>query len=235
MRYLKRIVIGMLMLIATGCATAMPQGPSVIVLPTQGKPFTKFQEEDADCRKWAEKSTGISPAEAKNQSTLSGAAIGSVLGAGAGALLGSVSGNVGAGAAVGAGAGMLMGTAVGSDAGKVSAAEAQRRYDLAYSQCMSSYGNQISQPAVPEPRHYHRQRVIVVPAEQPPVYYALPPPPVYQTAPVYQQPPPPPASSAPVYPPQGTPPPAPEYSTSPPNGTMLVPSAGSYYPSPPGR
>ena len=187
MGYLKRIAVGLLMLAATGCATTMPQGPSVAVLPTQGKPFAKFQEEDADCRKWAEKSTGISSAEAQNQSTLSGAAVGSLIGAGAGALLGSVSGHVGAGAAVGAGAGLLMGTAVGSDSAKVTAREAQRRYDIAYSQCMSSYGNQISRPAVHEPRYYYPpRRVIVVPAEPPPVYYAPPPPPVYQPAPIYR-------------------------------------------------
>ena len=56
MKYLQQLAIGTLLLASAGCATTMPQGPSVTVLPTQGKPFTKFQEEDAECRKWAEKS-----------------------------------------------------------------------------------------------------------------------------------------------------------------------------------
>ncbi|MDR3430811.1 MAG: glycine zipper family protein, partial [Rouxiella aceris] len=69
------------------------------MLPAQGKPFTQFQAEDANCRKWAEQSIGISPQEAQNQSTVSGAAIGTLGGAGVGALLGSASGHAGAGAA----------------------------------------------------------------------------------------------------------------------------------------
>ena len=93
-----------------------------------------------------------------------------------------------------------MGTAIGSDAGQVSAREAQHRYDIAYAQCMASNGNQIGSQAVDTAPRYHRRRhVIVVPAEQSPVYYYTPTP-----APVYQPPPPPVSSSAPVYPPPGT-------------------------------
>jgi len=206
MNNLRLIVLILFVLAVCGCATTMPQGPSVMVMPAQGKPFAKFQEEDAECRKWGEKSSGVSAADAQNQNTISGAAIGSLIGAGAGALLGSASGNVGAGAAVGTGAGLLVGTAAGADAGRVSAREAQQRYDIAYSQCMASHGNQIQQPAaVPVPVYYPHRRVIVVPAEQPPVYYMPPPPP----APVYQ-PPPPPMSAVPAYPP-----PPPVYSTAP--------------------
>ncbi|MFA7405357.1 MAG: hypothetical protein WC007_15290, partial [Pelobacteraceae bacterium] len=104
------------------------------------------------------------------------------------------------GAAIGAGTGLLMGSSSGSDAGRVSAQEAQRRYDTAYAQCMASNGNQvIMQREYAVPRYYQRRRVIMLPAEEPPVYYS-PPPPVYQ--------PPPPAPVTPVYPPPGTPPPA---------------------------
>jgi hypothetical protein len=200
MERMKLSAISILILAVTGCATTMPQGPSVMVLPAQGKPFSLFQEEDANCRKWAEKSIGISPAEAQNKGTASGATVGALTGAGAGALLGSVSGHMGAGAAIGAGVGLLMGTAVGSDTGQVSAREAQRRYDIAYAQCMASNGNQIGSSAVgTAPRYYHRRRVIVVPAEPYPDYYVVPPAP------------------ASTYPPPGAPPP-PVYAPAQPTG-----------------
>ena len=73
----------LLMLLAlTGCAT-LPTGPSVMVLPTPGKPFEVFQAEEAACRRWAEHQVGMNPQESYNQNTASGAAIGTVLGAGA--------------------------------------------------------------------------------------------------------------------------------------------------------
>jgi len=195
MKRMKLIAISLLILAVAGCATTMPQGPTVMVIPSQGKPFSQFQEEDANCRSWAEKSMGISPAEAHNKESASGAAVGALTGAGAGALLGSASGHMGAGAAIGAGVGLLMGTAVGSDAGQISAREAQRRYDIAYAQCMASNGNLIGSQAVDTaPRYYRRRRVIVVPADPPPIYYVVPPAPAYQPVP--------------TYPPPGTPPPA---------------------------
>jgi outer membrane lipoprotein SlyB len=158
----------------SGCAT-MPTGPSVMVLPAPGKPFSTFQAEDASCRKWGEQSVGVSPSEIRNQNTAGGAAVGALGGAGVGALLGAASGHAGAGAAIGAGTGLLLGTAVGSDTGRVSGQEAQRRYDIAYSQCMVSHGNRVGGQA----EYYRRHRVIVVPAEPPPppVYYVPPPPP----------------------------------------------------------
>lgn len=213
----------------TGCAT-MPQGPRVAVMPTQGKPFDQFQREDSECRRWAEKSVGTAPSEIQNQNTVAGAAIGTAGGAGVGALLGSASGHAGAGAAIGAGLGLLMGSAIGSDSGRVSAAEAQKRYDIAYSQCMSSSGNQVTiSPVYQAPaRYYHpqRRRVIVVPAEQPPVYYAPAEPPAYYLPPqppVYQSAPP---SQPPVYQP---PPPSPQQYQAP----GLPPDLGNNYAPPP--
>ncbi len=192
MKFTKRYgLISVILLTATGCAT-LPQGPSVTVMPAQGKPFTQFQAEDANCRKWAEQSVGISPEKAQSDSTVSGAAIGSLIGAGVGALIGSVSGRAGAGVAIGAGTGLLMGTSAGSDTGRVYGREAQKRYDIAYSQCMASNGNQVVTQPVSRPagHYYPRHHVIVMPAEPPPVYYA-PPPPVYSTTPPGNTPVPP--------------------------------------------
>ncbi len=137
------------------CATA-PTGPTVSVLPGPGKPFEVFQTDDAVCRQWAQQSiAGASPGETANRSTSSGAVIGTLLGAGLGAGIGAATGNVGAGAAVGAGAGLLGGAAVGSSQGQTAGMSLQRRYDIAYEQCMYAKGNQIPSagmvPAYPAP------------------------------------------------------------------------------------
>jgi len=63
--------------------------------------------------------------------------------AGLGAAIGAASGNPGTGAAIGAGTGLLGGTAVGAGSGQAYGWEAQRRYDIAYQQCMYAKGNQI--------------------------------------------------------------------------------------------
>ena len=126
----------------SGCAT-LPTGPSVMVWPAAGKPFEQFQTEDATCRQWAGQQIGLSPQETVNQNTAAGAVLGTVLGAGLGAAIGAASGNPGIGAAIGAGSGLLGGTAVGANAGHAYGWDAQRRYDIAYQQCMYANGNQI--------------------------------------------------------------------------------------------
>jgi len=125
-----------------------------MVLPPAGKPFEQFQAEDVTCRQWARQQIGLSPQEAVNQNTVTGAAVGTVIGAGLGAAIGAASGNVGAGAAIGAGTGLLVGTASGANAGQYSGYEAQRRYDIAYQQCMYANGNII--PGVRRARHVVR-------------------------------------------------------------------------------
>ena len=149
---LKSILL-LMSLVYGGCAT-MPTGPSVNVLPTPGKPFDQFMAEDAACRQYAERSIGMKPQEVANQNAVTGAGVGTVIGAGAGALLGAASGHAGAGAAIGAGTGLLVGTAAGANSGQVYGAEAQRRYDNAYVQCMYSKGNQVP-AAVRRPVRYY--------------------------------------------------------------------------------
>jgi hypothetical protein len=125
-----------------GCAT-VSKGPSVTVLPGSGKTFEQFQADDAACRQWANQNMGESPQEAMNQNTITGAAVGTAAGALLGAVIGSASGHAGTGAAVGAGSGLLLGTSAGASSGQEYGMEAQRRYDMAYSQCMYAKGNQI--------------------------------------------------------------------------------------------
>ena len=206
MKFLHRFLCVGTAVALSGCAT-IPTGPSVRVMPTPGKPFEQFMAEDAICRKWAEQSIGVTPQEVQNQNTASGAAIGTLAGAGVGALLGAASGNPGAGAAIGAGTGLFVGTAIGASAGQFYGAEAQRRYDITYLQCMTSYENLIVN-RVPK----YRRRVRVVPQTSS-GYYVLPPPPASAYPPQGSQPPvpenylAPPASSSPSYPLPGTPPP----------------------------
>ena len=76
-----------------------------------------------------------------------------------GAAIGAATGNAGAGAAIGGGAGLLGGTAMGSNAGASSEYQLQRRYDIAYQQCMYAKGNQIPGPRLCGDhmrRHRHR-------------------------------------------------------------------------------
>jgi hypothetical protein len=164
-----------------GCAT-MSSGPTVQVMPGQGKTFDQFQSDDAACRQWAEQQIGQSPQQTMNQDTVTGAAVGTGAGALLGALIGSASGNAGTGAAVGAGSGLLLGTAVGANAGQASGIEAQRRYDISYQQCMAAKGNHVPETA---------------PAPAAPVAEAVPPPPP-PPAPVAAVAPPPPPPPAPV-------------------------------------
>jgi hypothetical protein len=150
--------------VLSGCAT-MPIGPTVSVMPSPGKPYEVFMADDGVCREWAQYQLGgTSPSQTANENLAAGAVVGTVVGAGLGALIGAATGNAGAGAAIGAGAGLLGGTSIGANEGAVSGYQLQRRYDIAYQQCMYSKGNQIPgvvrQPArayTPPPPPYRSQ------------------------------------------------------------------------------
>lgn len=150
-----------------GCAVAPPSGPSVMVMPGQGKSFAAFQADDAACRQYASQQTGIAPQDAANQSLVSSAAVGTVLGAAAGAAIGAAAGNPAMGAAIGAGSGAVLGTGAGVGAAQYSADSVQYRYDVGYVQCMSAKGE--STPQMP-------QQAAAAP---PPAYAAYPAYPAY--------------------------------------------------------
>lgn len=150
-----------------GCAVAPPSGPSVMVMPGQGKSFAAFQADDAACRQYASQQTGIAPQDAANQSLVGSAAVGTVLGAAAGAAIGAAAGNPAMGAAIGAGSGAVLGTGAGVGAAQYSADSVQYRYDVGYVQCMSAKGE--STPQMP-------QQAAAAP---PPAYAAYPAYPAY--------------------------------------------------------
>ena len=128
---------GIASLLVAGCAQ-MPTGPSVAVMPAANKPFEVFMQDDQLCRGWAGHSVGLAghdpAAEQFVASTLTGAAIGAV----AGAVVGG-HGNAGAGAAIGT----VFGASAGTNQSAGTAWNAQRRYDIAYQQCMYSKGNLV--------------------------------------------------------------------------------------------
>jgi hypothetical protein len=183
----RQAALSFAIVVLSGCAT-IPSGPSVMVLPGGGKGFDQFQADDAVCRQWASQQVGTTPGQASTQSTVSGAAIGTAVGAAAGAAIGAAAGNPGAGAAIGAGGGLLGGTAIGAGTGGEARMTAQRRYDVAYMQCMYAKGNQIPVPRGSYPAATAPQAASPAPP---------PPPPPPPTAVPSNVPPPPPGSPPP--------------------------------------
>ena len=181
----------------SACAT-IPAGPSVMVLPGQGKSFEQFQSDDYVCRGWANAQAGTTPGAAATESGTSSAVVGTVLGAGLGAAIGAASGHPGIGAGIGAASGLLGGTMVGVGASQAAAGSVQWRYDTAYSQCMYTKGTQIPVASSPRQPRYG------APSPSPPP--PPPPPPPTGSAPPY---PPPVGSVPPPPPPPGSPPPPP--------------------------
>lgn len=171
------LLIGFFLL--AGCATPPPSGPSVMVLPGSGKSFDQFRYDDYECRQYSSTQTGGTTAqEASVNSGVKSAAIGTAVGAAAGGLMG---GNSGAG--VGAGVGLAAGALAGTGAAESSAYSLQRRYDIAYQQCMYAKGHQIPMAASRyTPRAGNPRR-----AAPPP-----PPPPGTPPPPAGTPPPPPP-------------------------------------------
>src|SRR5258706_3056735 len=106
-----------LALVLAACAS-LPTGPSIMALPGTGKSFADFQRDDENCRGWAERQIGASPAQAQTQGALGGAAIGTGVGAAAGTLIGVAARDPGAGAAIGAGTGLVVGSAAGASPGE---------------------------------------------------------------------------------------------------------------------
>lgn len=136
-----RLLLALLPVI-TGCVH-IPPGPSVAVMPGAGKPFELFVHEDQGCQEFARYQAGGTTQKAVEDSMVESTVAGTIIGAAAGTAIGAIAGDPGAGAIIGAGAGLLEGTAIGASAGYHSSWATQRRYDIAYQQCMYAKGNQI--------------------------------------------------------------------------------------------
>lgn len=128
-------VLSIASLLLASCAE-MPTGPSIAVMPAPNKPFDVFMQDDQLCRGWAAHSIGLPGHDAAAEKLLASTVTGAAIGAVAGAVVGGHR-NVDAGAAMGT----VMGATVGVNQSAVTASNAQRRYDIAYQQCMYSKGN----------------------------------------------------------------------------------------------
>ena len=127
-----------IILTLAACASA-PTGPTVTVMPREGKPFDVFQKEDQECRSFAAKAVEDTSNAALKQGATS-ALIGAAIGAAAGAVIQGGSGqNIG----TGAGIGLLGGSAMGAMGASNKEDQAQTQYNIAYQQCMYAKGNQV--------------------------------------------------------------------------------------------
>lgn len=179
----------------TGCV-AVPQGPTVAVMPGTSKSLDQFQADNGNCQQHAQSAIAGPTQAAYNQAganVVGSAAFGALIGA----LFGSFTGDAGYGAAWGAGTGALFGSAGATNYGAASSYTLQQQYNAAYMQCMYTHGNQV--PA----RVVQRRYSTTVPGNAPRVYQ------VPSDATAAPRGTPPPASySAPsdaIAPPPGTP------------------------------
>lgn len=156
--------------LVAGCVH-VPVGPNVMVMPGRGKSFETFDWDDRECRAYA--SSRVAPdTRHSNDDAVASAALGTALGAATGAAIGAAAGDPATGAAVGAGVGLLGGSAVAADQSNYGNWSIQRRYDVAYTQCMYARGNRVPVPASSLPARTYQP-----PPPPPSARRALPPPP----------------------------------------------------------
>lgn len=152
------------LLLAISAATlsacvSIPNAPTVAVMPAPNKPMEVFQQDDFACRNYAQQTVGVNASDAAAQNVAGGVVVGATLGAIAGAALGGR--HFANDTAV---FGAMMGGSMGANSGAYVGYDVQRRYNMAYSQCMYSKGNQVQgfaarsyapppPPAVPPSTH----------------------------------------------------------------------------------
>jgi outer membrane lipoprotein SlyB len=166
------------LLVLLGLAScAQPIGPTVQVLPPQGKAYAAFEADERECS--LHTNDVVRPLVNRSaEAQLGTAAVGTLLGAGLGAAIGG-----GRGAGIGAAAGAVGGAGVGTDQAASAEARIQQTYDNTYAACMVAHGNLVTAPPVP-------QTVVVAPAPviiQPAPYVVTPAP--YVVQPAYPAPP----------------------------------------------
>lgn len=147
-------ILGAAAILLAACAQT-PAGPTVAVMPGPSKPFPVFQDDMAACKQYASQQVATQADEA-NKEAAGALILGAVLGAAIGAAAGHGSGDL---AATGAGVGAAAGTGLGASNAEIKQISIQQQYNVAFSQCMYSRGNQVAgfapaatvvpQPAVP--------------------------------------------------------------------------------------
>ena len=136
---MKRIILSFAVISILAACTSAPTGPTVAIMPREGKPFEVFQDEDQQCRQFAVNAVKDT-SDAALKEGMTSAAVGAALGAAAGLVIGGGSHtNVG----TGAGVGLLGGAGLGAMNASGKQNQAQEQYNIAYQQCMYSKGNQV--------------------------------------------------------------------------------------------
>ncbi|MBU3607390.1 glycine zipper family protein [Polynucleobacter nymphae] len=144
-RFTRITVLTASVLASLAACVSAPTGPTVAIMPREGKPFEVFQQEDQQCREFAANSIKDSSNVALKDAATS-AAIAAALGAAAGAMIGGGSHtNVG----TGAGIGLLGGAGIGAMNASGKENQSQTQYNIAYQQCMYSKGNQVPSYSAP--------------------------------------------------------------------------------------
>jgi hypothetical protein len=123
-------------LLLESCAST-PMGPTVQVMPSSTKPFQVFQQDQEECKQYAQTQVA-GQADSANKSAVGSALLGTALGAALGTAVGQ-----GQGAGVGAAAGAVAGTGIGASRSQGAQASIQDQYNNAYVQCMYAKGNQV--------------------------------------------------------------------------------------------
>jgi len=143
---MKRAVLTLIAISSLAACVSAPTGPTIAIMPREGKPFEVFQQEDQQCREFAANAIKDTSNAALKEGATS-AVIGAALGAAAGAVIqGGSSQNIG----TGAGIGLLGGAAMGAMNSSGKQNQGQTQYNIAYQQCMYSKGNQV--PSYPTQR-----------------------------------------------------------------------------------
>ena len=145
------VIITSVLAALTACVSA-PTGPTIAIMPREGKPFEVFQQEDQVCRQFAVNAVKDTSDAALKEGVTS-AALAAALGAAAGAVIG---GGSHTGVGTGAGVGLLGGSAIGAMNASGKQNQAQTQYNIAYQQCMYSKGNQVPSYATPVPGPSYR-------------------------------------------------------------------------------
>lgn len=157
---------GISALVLLGGCVAVPDGPTIPIMPPKGKAFSQFQREDAECQDYAA-SRVAGRARAANDRAVATAVLGAALGAGLGAAAGG-----GRAVGFGAAAGGIVGTSIAANDARFSENTLQGRYNIAYAQCMDSYGNHVAdeEDGPPPPRYDRRYDDYPPPPPPPPGY-----------------------------------------------------------------
>ena len=142
---MKRLILSTALIASLAACVSAPTGPTIAVMPREGKPFEVFQQEDQQCRGFAADAVKDAGNAALKDGVTS-AAVAAALGAAAGAMIG---GGSHAGVGTGAGVGLLGGSAIGAMNASGKENQAQTQYNIAYQQCMYAKGNQVPSYASP--------------------------------------------------------------------------------------